>query len=414
MAVFVVVAGTAFSLFGKHEEYALRQEGLSGVNIGLRNAMSQMQMDLSGAGQNLLANVQTSAVAPFSVGVIVQNNVPGVAGACAPNGTTWAYPVPSACYDGITIIKPKPCVAAGGSFAPVLVIDDPSNGENLAVSSTMFANDPNNPSQSTTLNNDSGCFANGDEVLVLQPNNTANPPTCGSSAESNYCMTVVTLTKDAQVSGNKIQIQHNPTGAIGQAVNCPGPSCTDPLGLVYNSASGTGTNFSNALGPNFSNGAFIVDLGTGGNDISYAVQINPSDPTDPQLLRCSGTLATCVAGNGQVMTDQVVGFKVGAALWGAQQGNGVTDVASYFYNSANYCNGGIQGANCDATPPPNNDPYDFSLIRSIRVSLVARTKPQADPTLNNFKNGFDNGPYLVQQASVAVDIRNMSINDFGN
>lgn len=114
------------------------------------------------------------------------------------------------------------------------------------------------------------------------------------------------------------------------------------------------------------------------------------------------------------MTDQVVGFKVGAALWGAQQGNGVTDVASYFYNSANYCNGGIQGANCDATPPPNNDPYDFSLIRSIRVSLVARTKPQADPTLNNFKNGFDNGPYLVQQASVAVDIRNMSINDFGN
>lgn len=412
MAVFVILAGAAFSLFGKHEAYAMRQEGLSGLNIGLRNAMSQMQMDLSGAGQNLLAGVQSAAVTPFSVGVIIQNNAVGTAPACTPNTTTWAYPVPSACFDGFTIIKPKPCVNASGAYAPVLVMDDPANGENLAVSSIMFATDPNNPNSATTLSNDAGCFSTGDEVLVVQPNNTANPPTCGSAAESNYCMTVVTLTKDSQSSGNKIQVQHNPTGATGGTVNCPGSGCTDPLGLVYNSSGSP--NFSNALGPNFSNGAFIVDLGTGGNDISYAVQTNPSDPSDQQLIRCIGTLATCVAGNGQVVTDEVIGFKVGAALWGAQQASGVTDIASYFYNAADYCNGGIQGANCDATPPPANDPYDFSLIRSIRISMIARTKPHSSLAPTNFDNGFDNGPYLIQQGSVAVDIRNMSINDFGN
>jgi prepilin-type N-terminal cleavage/methylation domain-containing protein len=405
MAVFVIIAGVAFSLFGKHEAYAMRQEGLSSVNIGLRNAISQMQMDLAGSGENLLANVHSVSVQPFYAGIIVQNNVPGTAPNCAPNQSNWSYPVPSACYDGLTIINPKIC---NGTASPVLTLSDNAGGENLSVSSIMFADDPNNPGNGTSLNFDQGCFQNGDEVLVVQPQNTTAQPQC----PANYCMTVVTLTKNAQVAGNKIQLQHNPTGAGGTAANCPGATCTDPLGIIYNQYSSSGTNYTNALGAGFSNGAFIVDLGTGGTDISYAVQNNPADPADPQLIRCNTPLALCIAGAGQVLTDQVIGFKIGAALADGKT-NG-TDIASYFFNAAGYCNESINNADCNADPPPNNDPFDYSLIRALRVSLIARTKPSSNATLSQFTNGFDQGPYLVQQASVAVDIRNMSIPYFGN
>lgn len=411
MAVFVIIAGAAFTLFGKHEEYAMRQEGLSSVNIGLRNAMSQMQMDLAGAGQNMLANVHSVSVPPYYAPIIIQNNVPGSAPACTPNQSNWAYPVPSACYDGLTIVQPKAC---NGTSGPVLVLSGNGKGQNLAVSSIMSADDPNDPGNAQALSNDQSCFQSGDEVMVVQPQNTTAQPQC----LANTCMTVVTLTKNAQPAGNKLQLQHNPTGSNGDPINCPGPSCSDPLGIIYsqNQTCSTSpcTNFTNQLGQNFTDGAFVIDLGTGARDISYAVQNNPSDPTDPQLIRCNTPLSLCLAGTGQVLTDQVIGFKIGAALADGKT-NG-TDIASYFYNAADYCNESINNADCNGDPPPNegNDAYDYSLIRALRISLIARTKPSSDPTLSQFTNGFDKGPYLVQQSSVAVDIRNMSIPYFGN
>ena len=160
MAMFLIVAGAAFSLFDQHVSLATRQQNLSGVNIGLRNAMSQLEADLAGAGQNLLSSVP-SAGQPFSLGVIINNNVPGTAAACAPNTADWSYPVPSACFDSLTIINTKSC--------PVLDIDDPGNSqESLSTSSIMWGNDPNNPGNGATLANDASCFKNGDEVLVVQ------------------------------------------------------------------------------------------------------------------------------------------------------------------------------------------------------------------------------------------------------
>ena len=102
MTVFVVVAGTAFSVFDKHMQMVTRQENLSGVNLALRNAAGQLQMDLSKSGQNLLAGIGNSQVS-FSAGVVVNNNVPlaqgGNAATCAPSGAMYSYPVPSACFD---------------------------------------------------------------------------------------------------------------------------------------------------------------------------------------------------------------------------------------------------------------------------------------------------------------------------
>lgn len=390
-AVFLVIAGAAFSLFDQHVTLATHQQNLSSVNIGLRNAMTQLEIDLSGAGQNLLSSVP-GAGQPFSLGVIVNNSVPGTAAACAPNTSNWSYPVPSACYDSLTIINAKAC--------PVLDIEDPGNSqESLSSSSIMWGDDPNNPGDGPTQTADASCFKSGDEVIVVQlPSGGQQQVQC-DSGPFTYCMAAVVLTKDAQVSGGKIQLQHNPTG-----------SGSDPLGILLNASGNTNFSKANAINTDFSNGAYIIDIGDGSTAVTYAVQTNPANAQDPQLVRCAGTV--CTGANQQILTDQVIGFKVGAALWDNAQ-NGATDLANYFYDASKYCNDAVNGADCTQTPPPNNDPYDFTLVRALRISMIGRTRPNADLGLVN-KNGLDNGPYLVQQAAVVVDLRNLSNPDSTN
>ncbi len=402
MAIFLIVAGAAFSLFDKHAQLVTRQQNLSGVNIGLRNAMSQLEMDLSGAGQNLLANA--SSTTTFGLGVVVQNNVIGVAPACAANPATWSYPVPSSCFDSLTIINTKPCTTAGGTNAPVLVVNENANGNNQASvaisnSSILWADDPNNSGNGAALANDSTCYQAGDELLVVSVGNGAQPQCVPGNAASafSYCMSYVVLTKNAAATGNGIQLQHNPTGGNN-----------DPLGVFTTTMGGNNFNKANGLNYAFPNGSYIIDLGTGASAITYAVQINPNNAADPQLLRCLGV--TCTAANSQVLTDQVIGFKVGAALWD-NKAAGATDIANYFYNSGNYCSDAVNSADCTQVPPPANDPNDFSLIRAIRVSMIGRTTPKSDIADSRLQNGFDNGPYWIQQASVVVDLRNMSNND---
>lgn len=405
MGVFLIVAGAAFSLFNQHAKLVTRQQNLSGVNIGLRNAMSQLEMDLSGAGQNFLSGVVNAQ--PFGLGVIIQNNVPGVAPACAPNPATWAYPVPSSCFDSFTIVSTKPCVTAGGATAPVLVVNENANGNNQASvavsnSSILWADDPNNPGNLAAFANDTTCFKSGDELLVVSLASNPQPQCIPGNAASafTYCMSFVVLTKDAGVTGNGIQLQHNPTGAA-----------TDPLGLFATTVGGNNFNKANGLNYPFPNGSYIIDLGTGGNDITYAVQNSPTNANDPQLLRCLGV--TCTAANSTVLSDQVIGFKIGAALWD-NAAQGATEIANYFYNSANYCSDAVNNADCTQVPPPANDPNDFNLIRAVRISMIGRTTPRSDISVSNFQNSFDNGPYWVQQASVAVDLRNMSSDDLGD
>ncbi len=387
MAVFVIVAGAAFSLFGQEATVATQQQNLSGVNIGLRNGMSQMEMDMAGGGGNLLAGVNNAT--PFYLSVIVNNNLPGVAAACAPNTTNWSYPISSACFDSLTILSPnnslaKPCVSAGGIQAPPLAL---AGAATLSAASTVSANDAINPANITA---DTSCFKSGDEILFIAP-----AATCDVSAiHFNFCINVVTLTADSSIVGGQIQLDLSATGA----------QSNDPLGIIYRP--GGVTYFADAMADDIPDLSYVVDLGTGSNAVTYAVLANPSNANDPQLVRCPGT--ACTNSNSQVVTDQVIGFKVGADLWNADQG-GTTDIANYIYNGAHYCRDSISGGDCTVTPPAQYDPYDFTLIRAVRVSLVGRTAPRSDHTLSSsFLNGFDNGPYLVQQASVVVDLRNLS------
>jgi prepilin-type N-terminal cleavage/methylation domain-containing protein len=382
MAVFLFVAGAAFSLFNRHLAFVTQQQRLSTLNIGMRNAMSQLELDLAAAGQNVFGNVQNGTPATaFSLGVIIRNSTPLAAGACVPNAR-WAYPTNKACFDSLTIIQPKNC--------PVLSL---ATSKNLT-SGSLTANDTG-----ANLALDAACYTNGDEVLIVSP-----PSTCDQGVAMTYCLGVVTLTQNGQVAGGQITLSTNP----------PGPF-NDPIGVIY---SGGGTNYTRAVavaaGFNYPANSYIVDLGTGANDVTYAVQVSATDPNDDQLVRCAG--ATCTPANAQVLTDQVIGFKVGAILWdNYNDQTKATDDVNYFYDASAYCSDSINGADCSPTPPPANDPYDYSLIRAVRVSMVARTNPGSETlVLKNLRNGFDNGPYLVQQASVAVDLRSITNSDILN
>ncbi|HYM07655.1 MAG TPA: prepilin-type N-terminal cleavage/methylation domain-containing protein [Terriglobales bacterium] len=393
MAVFVIVAGAAFSLFGQQAGMATQQQTLSGVNIGLRNAMSQMEMDMAGGGGNLLAGVQNAS--PFYLSVLVNNNVYNVAATCAPNTTNWSYPIASACFDSLTILSPnnslvKPCTTGpvGLTQAQPLVL---AANANLSAASTVTANDAINAANNAA---DIACFKSGDELLFIQP---ATAAACDvSGVVINFCMNVVKLTADATAPGGVINLQVNATGA----------QSSDPLGIIYQA--GGGTNFTNALSDGFSIPAsYVVNLGTGSNAVTYAVMANPSNANDPQLMRCPGT--ACTTSNAQVVTDQVVGFKVGADLWNGKSIAAGTDIARFNYDGSTYCSDAITGVDCTTNPPAQYDPYDFTLVRAVRVSLIGRTTPNSDQTVHTvFLNGFDNGPYLVQQASAVVDLRNLS------
>jgi hypothetical protein len=120
--------------------------------------------------------------------------------------------------------------------------------------------------------------------------------------------------------------------------------------------------------------------------VTYRVDTT-TDSTNPCLVRSQN-------GVDGVIADRIIGFKVGAMTWAGSRNVSASsgdDVAGYIYDPSTY-----------------GYPNDFSLIRSIRVSLIGRTKP--DPT-SNYTNGFDGGPYRVEAVSTVVSPRNLSMLD---
>lgn len=354
----------------------------------------------------MLVGVKGPAVTPFNLSVIINNNMPGVAATCAPNTTTWAYPIASACFDSLTILSPNTSLVklcGAGQATPLALVSD----VNLGSATTVTADDANGSANNAA---DLACFKNGDELLFVEPT-SAGIPNCDQSAVNpNYCMNVVTLTADSTLSGGNISLQ----------VSASGSPSTDPLGIVYQP--GGVSYFSSALANNFPaiSGSYIVDLGNASNAVTYAVMANPNNANDPQLVRCPGT--ACTTANAQVVTDQVIGFKVGADLWNGRSTTAGNDIANFYYDASQYCSDAVTGVTCTladgTTAPPGTytpDPYDYVLVRAVRVSVIARTAPQSDKTVHSvFLNGFDNGPYLVQQGSAVVDLRNASNADSNN
>jgi len=189
-------------------------------------------------------------------------------------------------------------------------------------------------------------------------------------------MTSVVLSANASVAGGAIRLNFNATNTNGT-----NSLANDPLNIT--ACNNTTCPTPNHFGNQFCGGDWILKLAP------ITFQVDSSDSTNPKLTRTAN-------GATAVVMEQVIGFKAGATIF-----NTATDTVStqYNYDASSYANS-VAG----------DEAWNYTLVRSLRVSLIGRTKPNSNPTYR-FRNLFDNGPYQVEGMSVVVNPRNMSMND---
>ncbi|HWZ42513.1 MAG TPA: type II secretion system protein [Candidatus Saccharimonadales bacterium] len=272
MAVFLVISGAAVSLVRAHIPLVSSQQNQAGLNMAMRNAVAQMQIDAVNAGTGYYQGVNIPA---WPIGITIANSAPG---ADCYNAATFTYG--AGCFDTLNIIvtdeSTPPSTPSG-------------NGANCVstTASTLFTS----PVGATTLAQLAASFHAGDQLLLVKSD--------GSQ------MTTTILTKDGSVTGGKVQLQHNPTGTGGTNT-----SVTDPL-LITQSGD------ANKLGEQFCTGDWVLKL----SPITYSV--DSTDNTNPKLVRKQAGVST-------VISEQIIGFKAGASIW-----NGATD-AAYNFDSSSY------------------------------------------------------------------------------
>ena len=359
MAIFSIIAAAAFSLFAQHVPLFNQQQSLAALNIGTRNAVAQMQVDVVNGGAGYYNGVN---IPGWPVGTVITNNVVASSGDCH-SGTTYG----ANCFDSFAIIIADPLttpvnVLAGTSGSlPVVPNTCPATTTNTSTSTNLYLLPPTGVTAATYKGN----FFNGDQILLEKGD--------GSS------YTTVELTANgatATVGGTTyVKLTHS-TLTNADGTNDPSDDVT---GMSVHSSDSTTAQFCQ------------TDWAIRLTPILYDVDIT-TDSTNPTLRRTVLVKGQTPSANGVPLLSQVIGLKVGAALI-----NGATDTTTYNFNApGSVVSGGYN--------------YDFTLVRSIMVSLVGRTTPVTDPTYR-FRNTYDGGPYQIQGVSAVINPRNLSMGD---
>jgi len=361
MAIFLLASASGLMLFSRMRTTSSQQQGMVGLNIGIRNATGQLQLDLANAGTGYYVGYN---IPSWPIGVTVVNHVPASGTSCY-NATTNTYG--TNCFDQLNILK----VANSTTYPPINATDNTGANGTSNCSNTSTGVAYGQAASGLTLAATAANYASGAQLLFL--------------SSTGQSMTAVILTAAPTVYNSKaVKFTFNATNTNGTntGVNW---ATNDPLDIT--SCDGNSCPTPNNFGDQFCGGDWILQLAP----ITY--QVSTASQSDPQLQRVQGGTTT-------VLMDQVLGFKVGVTIW-----NSITDTlpTQYNYNAATY------NANT-INPPPYDSDYLFSRVRSVRVSLIARTQPSTDPSFT-FRNPFDGGPYIVQGASVVVNPRNLSMND---
>jgi hypothetical protein len=383
MAVFLLVGTSALVLFSRQQTNTNSQRGMVGLSVGLRNATAQLQLDLANAGTGIYSGYSTPT---WPIGVTLVNNVT-TAGTSCYNATTGTYG--TNCFDQLNILEADPNVP------PILATDTTGLTGVTNCSSTYAAGGGSTSAygqaaSGQTLATTAGYYHQGDQLLFL--NSTGS------------MMTTVVLTQAPSVyNGKAVKFTFNSTNSDGSnstGANFNTGSTTVPNDPLDITACGGGVTTTCAAATNFSTSFCGSDWIFKLAPITYYV--NSSNPSNPQLVRVKG-------GTTSVITDQVIGFKLGATIWNSINSVVTWGTSYYFYDASKYnINGAINPTTGIAYTP--DSPYLFSLVRSVRVSLIGRTQPSSDPSFT-FTNAFDGGRYMVQGASVIVSPRNMSMRD---
>lgn len=273
MAIFLIVGGAAVSLVKKHVPIFTAQQNQTGLNITMRNAVAQIQIDVVNAGTGYYQGVNIPA---WPVGITVLNSA---AGSNCYDATTQSYG--PGCFDQLNVIS------IDQNTPPSSPGDIGSNCVSTTATSLFLT-----PIGTTTLNQLAADFHTGDQILLVKSD--------GSQ------MTSTILTSDGLVSGGKVKLAHNPTATNGTNTTI----ADDPVGLTLNTDS-------NKLGSQFCPTDWVLKLAP------TIYQVDASDPTNPKLVRTQN-------GQSNVIAEQIIGFKVGASIW-----NGADD-STYNFDSSTY------------------------------------------------------------------------------
>ena len=371
--IFTIVSGAAFSLMASHQPVFNRQQNLAEVNIALRNAVAQMQLDIANAG----ANYYTGANIPnYPVGVVVTNNVVASGGDCR-SGTPLQYS--ASCFDKMSVIvadKNTPPTNPMSSTGTCINTSTATSGANGTAylspsgSAIGYGTGASAPAAATAA---AANYLSGDQILLVNANGSQYTTAALASAGSTV-----------KVGTNwYVLLTYGVTLASGQNSS----SANDPYGMS--------TNVNSMLGNSYCSTDWVLRI------VPITYQVDISTPTSPQLTRTVAGIAQ--TSSQKILASQIIGFKIGASLF-----NSTTDQAStvYCFDAKAY------DPNCPSITAGNSGTwtYNYTFLRSVMVSLIGRTNPNPDPTYL-FQNSFDSGRYEIQGVSVVINPRNMSMTD---
>jgi len=366
MAIFLLVSAAALVLFSRQQTNANSQQGFVGLTIGLRNATAQLQLDLANAGTGPYSGY---TLPTWPIGVTVVNNVVAAGTSCY-NSTTGTYG--TNCFDQLNILEADPNVP------PILMTDSTRAAGLQNLPSTTGGVAYGQAASGQTLATTASYYHQGDQLLLMKSDGSKMTTVVLTAAPTVYNSAAVKFTFSAT----------NSDGSNSTGTNFNYGSTTvanDPLDITACGGGVTSCAAATNFTTSFCGSDWIFKLAP---VIYYVNSANA-------LVRVKG-------GTTAVIMEQVIGFKLGATIWNSVNNNYTWGTSYYFYDASKYnINGG-------AGSP--DSPYLFSLVRSVRVSLIGRTQPPNDPSFT-FTNAFDGGRYLVQGASVIVSPRNLSMND---
>jgi prepilin-type N-terminal cleavage/methylation domain-containing protein len=274
MTVFLVIGAAAMSLFKQHAALFNDQQYQIGLNVTLRNALSQMEADIVNAGTGWYN--ATSSISSWPIGITIVNNVLGGAACHVAGSPTYNAP----CFDQLNIIAPDPNTPPGQVWVAPGTASCTTPA--LTTSGTMTIA-PVAPITAAQL---IAGFTSGSQVLFIH---------VGTSGTT---MTTAILTANAVAAGANVA-------------------------LTYGATNANGTNIPTTLTDSFCSGTdWVVKVA----QISYSVD-TAIDPTGPTLVRTENGVENPIA-------SQIIGFKVGAASVALNGGGTVIgSTAAYCYNS---------------------------------------------------------------------------------
>ncbi len=375
MSLFMVVGGAAIALVRRHMPLFNTAQNQTNLNITLRNAVAQLQMEVVNAGTGFTA--APTAFSPMGA-TISKAQTPG----CNIASTPAVYT--TLCFDTLNLISVDnsiPLLFPSGD-AGLTSTADTSKGGSLFLSSS----DPTVTAAQYAAW--AALLPKGTELMFVQ-GGTGIPSisiiVLGADAVPNVNSIQVTANQATQTgvpctpkdeNGNPVLDANNQPITVVNGTPTPDPTnlvspANDRLKLYDVAECGR---FTAAFNPKLD---YVVKLI---KSASYSV--DATNPANPKLIRTSAT------GTQDVIAEQIVGFTVGA--WSDQKV--------------------VAGAiNPGYSTNPNDFNSDWASVRSLQIQLVARATPNSDNP-STFQNAYDQGNYQVQGISVVVNPRNLNTN----